>query len=218
MRATQLFFGRDGAALFQAAVDDALIKMLEQLPIGGPGARLHDPHLPALLEPITAIAAGLIGRVAMPVRAVLFDKTEESNWAVTWHQDRTIAVTERVEVEGFGPWSTKGGILHVAPPASVIERMATLRVHLDPCGPDNAPLRVALGSHHLGMVPADEAALVAAEHEIFECYAEPGDVWAYVTNILHASERAHSPSHRRVLQVDYAAEELPGGLRWRGVA
>lgn len=217
MDASQLSFERDGARLFPRALPQAELSPFNHLPLSGPGSRLQDARLPALLEPISAIARGLIGESATPVRAVLFDKTEESNWAVAWHQDRTITVTDRIEVEGFGPWSTKGGMLHVAPPASVIERMATLRVHLDPCGPDNAPLRVALGSHRLGMVPAGEAAAVAARHETFECHAEPGDVWAYVTTILHASDRARSPSHRRVLQVDYASEPLPGGLQWRGV-
>jgi hypothetical protein len=47
--------------------------------------------------------------------------------------------------------------------------------------------------------------------------AEAGDVWAYSTPILHASERATEPTHRRVLQVDYAVGELPGGLAWLGV-
>lgn len=217
MRADQLSFERDGAQLFAQAIGDDLIAELRKLPTGGPGSRLHDPRLPDLLRPVSAIAAGLIGDQAKPVRAVLFDKTEEANWAVAWHQDRTIAVIERLEVEGFGPWSTKDGILHVAPPAETLERMATLRVHLDPCGPDNAPLRVALGTHRLGKVLAVNAAARAAEHIIFECHARPGDVWCYVTTILHASERAKSPFRRRVLQVDYATGNLPGGLQWRGV-
>ncbi len=218
MDAAALSFERDGAAFFAEAIDAALVAELAELPVGGPGARLHDPRLPQLLKPLTALAAELIGANAAPVRAILFDKTELSNWSVAWHQDRTVAVAERIEVDGFGPWSTKDGIPHVAPPATVLERMATLRVHLDPCGPDNAPLRVALGSHRLGMVPAAEAARRAEEHPIVESHAEPGDVWAYVTTILHASERARAPSRRRVLQVDYAAEPLPGGLKWRGVA
>jgi ectoine hydroxylase-related dioxygenase (phytanoyl-CoA dioxygenase family) len=123
-----------------------------------------------------------------------------------------------LDVDGFGPWTTKNGVPHVAPPAEVIERMLTLRLHIDPCGPDNAPLRVALGSHRLGMVPASRVAGEAARRPVFECHAAPGDVWAYVTTILHASERSRSPARRRVLQVDYAAELLPGGLEWRGVA
>jgi ectoine hydroxylase-related dioxygenase (phytanoyl-CoA dioxygenase family) len=213
-----LSFERDGAALLPRLLGEAELSALRALPIEGPGKRLHDPRLPDLLRPVTQLARSLIGPDAQPVRAVLFDKTEQANWAVAWHQDRTIAVRERIEVEGFGPWSTKDGVLHVAPPVEVLEAMATLRIHLDPCGPDNAPLRAALGSHRLGMTPAKDAAATAAEHPIIECLAEAGDVWVYVTTILHASDKARTPSRRRVLQVDYAAKELPGGLRWRGVA
>jgi hypothetical protein len=35
--------------------------------------------------------------------------------------------------------------------------------------------------------------------------------------ILHASEAARRPARRRVLQVDYAARDLPGALEWLGV-
>ena len=49
------------------------------------------------------------------------------------------------------------------------------------------------------------------------CEAEAGDVWLYATPILHASEAAKVPTRRRVLQVDYAAGDLPGGLEWAGV-
>jgi hypothetical protein len=42
-------------------------------------------------------------------------------------------------------------------------------------------------------------------------------VWAYSTPILHASELATAPRHRRVLQVDFAAEDLPGTLEWLGI-
>ena len=52
--------------------------------------------------PIGSIAAGAIAPGSRPVRAILFDKTAETNWALGWHQDRTICVKRRVEVEGFG--------------------------------------------------------------------------------------------------------------------
>src|SRR5262245_19142503 len=51
-----------------------------------------------------------------PVRAIYFDKSREANWMVSWHQDLTLAVRARVEIPGFGPWSTKEGIPHVQPP------------------------------------------------------------------------------------------------------
>jgi hypothetical protein len=32
--------------------------------------------------------------------------------------------------------------------------------------------------------------------------------------ILHASSQASVPKHRRVVHLEFAAEELPGGLEW----
>lgn len=51
----------------------------------------------------------------------------------------------------------------------------------------------------------------------FACLAAAGDMWAYATPILHASSAATQPRRRRVLQVDYAAIDLPGGLEWLGI-
>jgi len=211
-------FRRDGALRLPGLFDTAQLEALRSLSTDGPGRRLHDARLPAMIAPATAAASALLGASARPVRAVLFDKTAESNWLVAWHQDRTVSVKERVDVDGFGPWSRKDGALHVAPPVAILEGMATLRIHIDPVGPDNAPLKAALGSHRLGLVPAGEAAARAEAFSLLVCLAEPGDVWAYSTPILHASDRARAPMRRRVLQVDYAAAELPGGLAWAGVA
>ncbi|MDO8912535.1 MAG: phytanoyl-CoA dioxygenase family protein [Phenylobacterium sp.] len=211
-------FQRDGLQLYPTVYDDAGIERLRGIPTKGPGARLQDDSLPDLLWPVSRIASRLLGIGAQPVRAVLFDKTAERNWALGWHQDRTLVVEERREVEGFGPWSRKDGALHVAPPIELLQRMATFRIHLDPCGADNAPLQAAVGSHRCGYVAADQAAAEAEQHPVAQCLAQAGDVWAYSTPILHASARADAPARRRVLQVDYATFALPGGLVWRGVA
>ena len=169
------------------------------------------------MDPIAGIARQAIGPAARPVRAILFDKNAASNWALGWHQDRTIAVRARVEVPGFGPWTVKQGILHVAPPFALLESMVTLRIHLDPVPIGNAPLLIARGSHRLGLVRDADARRMAETCATLPCLAEEGDVWAYATPILHASERAREPKRRRVLQVDYAAETLPNGLSWVGV-
>jgi len=217
-------FLNTGAIHFPAVLDSgqvaALADQLEPALVKGrPGKRLTG-GLDSLLGQEGAlgrIAASLIGGNSFPVRAVLFDKTPETNWSVGWHQDRTVAVRQRRETAGYGPWSVKGGIAHVAPPISVLEGMVTLRLHLDDCDEDNAPLKVALGSHRLGLVPADEAANEAKRRQVLACHAKAGDVWAYSTLILHASERSQSGGRRRVLQVDYSASALPGGLEWRGL-
>lgn len=218
LRQRELDFAHDGAALFPDVFSAAGLQKLAAYASGDAGARLLGMTLAEALTPATRIAAKLIGARARPVRAVMFDKTAERNWALGWHQDRTIAVQTRIDVEGFGPWTLKQGILHVAPPIDVLERMATLRIHVDRCGADNAPLKVALGSHRLGAVPAGEAATRAANLPRYACLAEPGDVWAYATPILHGSDRAERPLRRRVLQVDFAAFDLPQGLAWKGLA
>lgn len=210
-------FRRDGALQLPTLFGAAEVEALRRLEVDRPGLRLRQTSLSTLVGAATVAASTLLGPDARPVRAVLFDKTAETNWALGWHQDRTIVVRERRDVPGFGPWTRKQGQPHVAPPISVLEDMATLRIHLDPCGLDNAPLKVALGSHKLGLVSAEKAAQRAQEHPQIECLAEPGDVWAYSTPILHASERARAPRRRRVLQIDYAVADLPGGLAWAGI-
>lgn len=211
-------FRRDGILRIAGLFDAPRLKALDAFEVAGPGARLQDPRLEAAIAPATDAASALLGGRARPVRAVLFDKTAEANWSVAWHQDRTIPVRERRDAPGYGPWSRKDGILHVMPSVAVLERMATLRIHIDPVGADNAPLRAAVGSHRIGLVPAAAAAATAGRLPQIVCLAEPGDVWAYSTPILHASDRAAVPTRRRVLQVDYAVDGLPHGLEWSGVS
>ena len=96
--------------------------------------------------------------------------------------------------------------------------MLTVRIHLDPVTSDNAPLFVAPGSHRCGLIPEGDVASVAARCGTVTCFADAGDVWIYSTPILHGSDVAARPDRRRVIQVDYAADKLPGGLEWLGIA
>jgi len=63
--------------------------------------------------PLRRYVDEILGPSAVPVRGILFDKTPDANWTVPWHQDLSIAVRERVEVAGYGPWSVKAGVPHV---------------------------------------------------------------------------------------------------------
>jgi ectoine hydroxylase-related dioxygenase (phytanoyl-CoA dioxygenase family) len=126
-------------------------------------------------------------------------------------------VKRRVEVDGFGPWTTKQGMQHVAPPFALLSGMLTLRVHLDDVPANNAPLLVARGSHKKGRVPVGSISDVVSECGTFVCLADAGDVWVYAPPILHASNAAATPARRRALQVDFAASDLEGGLEWLGV-
>ncbi|SJZ31614.1 Phytanoyl-CoA dioxygenase (PhyH) [Enhydrobacter aerosaccus] len=207
-----------GAAV---AILAELQAILATVPIDNAGVRLRGlPGLKTLLDvdgPIGTLAGPNLGPAAKPVRALLFDKSAKNNWSLSWHQDRTIAVVERRDTEGFGPWTIKAGMPHVEPPAALQAAMITLRVHLDPVDENNAPLLVAPGSHRMGRIPQADIPLVVRHRGILTCPAEAGDVWIYSTPILHASEAAACPRRRRVLQIDYAATDLPGGLQWLGI-
>lgn len=164
------------------------------------------------------LAAARLGDACRPVRAILFDKSEATNWALGWHQDRTIVVHERHKVADFGPWTIKAGMIHVEPPFGLLDAMLTMRVHLDDVPEDNAPLLVAPGSHRLGRTPENGIEAIVARCGSVACLAARGDVWLYATPILHASAASVRPARRRVLQVDFSASDLPAPLAWRGLA
>jgi ectoine hydroxylase-related dioxygenase (phytanoyl-CoA dioxygenase family) len=164
---------------------------------------------------ILNIVRGALGEGAFVARATLFDKTPEANWKVPWHQDVTIAVQEKREVAGYGPWSTKAGVVHVQPPTEVLERMLTVRVHLDECAATNGALRVMPGSHRLGRLDQNAVGGFVDEGSAVCCSANAGDALVMRPLLLHASSAAVYPQHRRVLHFDYAVGELAGGLEWK---
>lgn len=216
---------RDGAQLFPRLFSKSDVATLkehgEPLLAGKPGARILGGQIArSIATPdgaLMKLARQLLGPATRAVRAILFDKTEEANWSVAWHQDRTIAVCARRDVAGYGPWSVKDGAHHVEPPFDIMRDMVTMRVHLDDCGKDNAPLMIAVGSHRLGRIPGAEIADAVSRLPLAHCIAEASDVWVYATPIIHASERTRSAARRRVLQVDFSARTLPVGLEWLGI-
>ena len=219
-----LTFEHDGAQRFPLAAVE-ILRDIEAIASGlepdRAGIRLHGiDGLSALLAPGTAIgnvASGAIGAAARPVRAILFDKNPTTNWSLAWHQDRTICVKHKISAEGYGPWTVKGGMHHVEPPFDLLSQMVTLRIHLDDVPPENAPLLVSPGSHRSRRIKTSDYAEVVRQCGVYACLARAGDVWLYATPILHASEAASLKGHRRVLQIDYSAAVLSGGLEWLGI-
>jgi phytanoyl-CoA dioxygenase PhyH len=163
---------------------------------------------------LRGIAESVLGPDCFAVRGILFDKTPATNWKVAWHQDLTIAVKERLDVPGFGPWSEKAGVVSVQPPVSVLKNMITIRVHLDDCGPDNGPVRVLPGSHQSGRLDVSEIEEWRKVTAPVETIARRGAALVMRPLLLHASSPATQPGHRRVVHLDYAFDTLPGGLEW----
>ncbi|MEA2640920.1 MAG: hypothetical protein QOF51_2314 [Chloroflexota bacterium] len=165
-------------------------------------------------QAVLGLVRPILGDGAFPVRAIYFDKTRDANWKVPWHQDLAIAVRERRDIPGFGPWSVKAGVVHVQPPAPVLQQMLTVRVHLDPTDEANGPLRVLPGSHRLGVVPTVEIGRLHASMAEVTCLVPRGAALLMRPLLVHASSEARDDAHRRVIHVEYAAGDLPGGLEW----
>jgi ectoine hydroxylase-related dioxygenase (phytanoyl-CoA dioxygenase family) len=161
-----------------------------------------------------ALAREVLGSEARPVKITAFDKTPLANWKVPWHQDLTIAVQEKRDVEGFGPWSLKDGIPHVQPPVEILARMVAVRVHLDDTPADHGALRVVPGSHHLGRIPLTDIPEWRDRLGEVVCPVAEGGAILMRPLLLHASSKSSSGGHRRVLHIEYASCELPAGLRW----
>ncbi|HEY6377367.1 MAG TPA: hypothetical protein VIX90_17740 [Edaphobacter sp.] len=104
----------DGFAMVPDVFDTARVRSLASAlsenatATGGRGGRRNLLDEPAVRElghsdKIRRLVTPILGEDAFVVRGILFDKTEGANWKVPWHQDLTIAVKTRVEVDGFGP-------------------------------------------------------------------------------------------------------------------
>jgi ectoine hydroxylase-related dioxygenase (phytanoyl-CoA dioxygenase family) len=149
-----------------------------------------------------------------PVRSILFDKTPGENWPVAWHQDLTISLAEEHPAPGYGPWSRKDGVVHVQPPAFLLEHMVTIRLHLDDTPASNGALRVIPGSHLEGRLSVDAVAR-HAETKAVTCECMAGDVLLMRPLLLHSSMRSTAPSRRRVVHIEYARDvDLDPSLEW----
>ena len=183
---------------------------------GGVRNLIGHPTLVALLshQRLGKYLWSVTGRDLVAVKATLFDKTGEANWRMRWHQDRMIAVKERLDVAGFGPWSTKSGALHVEAPREVLAQMLAIRIHLDACGPDNGPLRVIPGSHLLGKLSEPDLVREVARAAAAELLVPQGALLLMRPLLIHCSPAALSPVHRRVLHIEFAPIEAISPLKW----
>jgi ectoine hydroxylase-related dioxygenase (phytanoyl-CoA dioxygenase family) len=218
--------GSTGFAIVEDVLDAASIDRLRVLVDsialheegrGGVRNLLNVPEVRELadLEAIMNLVQPILGEGAIAVRGILFDKKDGANWKVPWHQDVTIAVRDRIDVDGYGPWSIKQDVLHVQPPASVLEKMLSVRLHLDDCPKTNGALRVISKSHVRGKLSQQQIEAKSAQHEAVACEVRCGGALLMRPLLIHASSAAESVGHRRVIHFDYANIALDGGLQWR---
>jgi len=133
---------------------------------------------------------------------------------VFWHQDLSIAVKQKIETEGFGSWTRKAGVDCVQPPVEIMERIRTIRIHLDDCGEDQGALRVLPSTHRLNRLTDSETRTQQSAGQEVVCDVRAGDAVIMCPLLLHASSPMNSGSRRRVIHLDFADFALPSQLEW----
>lgn len=215
------------ADVYSAAEIQAILAVIDQAGSGSGNFRRTTElfairnlltELPALRpliwnERFTQLLHQLLPAPQYLVKAIYFDKPAGSNWVVAWHQDLMVSVDQRQELPGFGPWKVRPEGVTVQPTPQVLAGICTLRLHLDACDAANGALRVVPGSHRQGVIPAADIPTYTPRAEV--CPVPAGGVMLMKPLTLHASHRSLDERPRRVIHLEFSAQPLPGGLRWR---
>lgn len=172
--------------------------------------------LPAIAEACSSILGTSYG----VVRGLYFDKPPGLSWSLPWHQDLTIAVKEHQpmaleSIDGFSKPTVKAGVCHVEAPTWLLEKMLTVRIHIDAMCELNGPVLVQKGSHLAGKLTAHQEPSVS---EITEIHCSGGSVMLMRPLLSHSSipSKPDSNMHRRTVHLELSSVELlPYGYSWQ---
>jgi len=163
-------------------------------------------------EELNKIIEGLFGDGYFAVKSIYFDKPEESNWFVAYHQDLTISVDRKASLLGFGLWTVKHNQFAVQPPLDILQDNFTIRIHLDDTNECNGALKVVVGSHLKGEYRPEKINWQEETEHI--CLVKKGGIMVMRPLLLHASNRTTNGKKRRVIHIEFSKTQLPEGLDW----
>jgi len=161
---------------------------------------------------VKAIVTSLFGSDFFVVKSIYFDKPEQSNWFVPYHQDLTISVRQKTELSGYGPWTIKQDKFAVQPPLDILESIFTLRIHLDNTDENNGALKIIPGSHNKSIYRPETIDWTKEKESI--CKVAKGSVMIMRPLLLHSSSRTTNNNKRRVIHLEFCNKTLPAGLNW----
>lgn len=145
-------------------------------------------------------------------KSIYFDKPEKSNWFVAYHQDLTISVDKKIEIENFENWTVKQNQFAVQPPSAILEDNFTIRIHIDTTTKDNGALKVIDNSHSKGILRLENQDFENEKETI--CEVEKGGIMIMKPLLFHASNKTTNNERRRVIHIEFSKHELPDGLEW----
>lgn len=163
-------------------------------------------------DKLNSLIRQLFGQDYFVTKSIYFDKPEQSNWFVAYHQDLTISVDKRIDIEGYESWTVKQNQFAVQPPIDILEDNFTIRIHLDDTDENNGALKVIPKSHLKGIY-RPETTNRDTETEIV-CTVKKDGVMIMRPLLLHASGRTTNNNKRRVIHIEFSNRQLPEPLKW----
>jgi ectoine hydroxylase-related dioxygenase (phytanoyl-CoA dioxygenase family) len=161
---------------------------------------------------LNTIIRVLFGSDFFVTKSIYFDKPAQSNWFVSYHQDLTISVDKKLELQGYGPWTVKQNQFAVQPPLAIQENNFTVRIHLDDTDENNGALKVIPGSHQKGIYRPETIDWNNETEDI--CKVDKGGIMIMRPLLLHSSGRTVNSDKRRVVHIEFSNQSLPEGLNW----
>ncbi|MFI5141829.1 MAG: phytanoyl-CoA dioxygenase family protein [Bacteroidia bacterium] len=154
----------------------------------------------------------IFGNDYFVVKSIYFDKPEQSNWFVAYHQDLTISVDKKVELANYGLCTTKQNQFAVQPPIEILKNIFTIRIHLDDTDENNGALKV-IPTSHLKEIYRPETIDWTKETEI-TCKVKRGGLMIMKPLLLHSSSRTTNNNKRRVIHIEFSNSDLPAPINW----
>jgi ectoine hydroxylase-related dioxygenase (phytanoyl-CoA dioxygenase family) len=163
-------------------------------------------------ENLKTIVRQLFGGDYFVVKSIYFDKPETSNWFVSYHQDLTISVDKKIELQNFGPWTVKQDHFAVQPPIDILKNIFTVRIHLDDTDENNGALKVIAKSHLKGIYRSETIDWSSEAETI--CKVPKGGLMIMKPLLLHSSSKTTNSKKRRVIHIEFSNKKLPEEIQW----
>jgi ectoine hydroxylase-related dioxygenase (phytanoyl-CoA dioxygenase family) len=161
---------------------------------------------------LNSIINNLFGEDYFVVKSIYFDKPEQSNWFVAWHQDLTISVNNKQDLPGYSSWTVKHNQYAVQPPVEILEDNFTIRIHLDNTNANNGALKVIPKSHLKKIYRPENIDWITEKSTT--CSVEKGGIMIMRPLLIHASERTTNNERRRVIHVEFSRAKLTEKMNW----
>ncbi len=147
-------------------------------------------------------------------KAIFFNKSDTSNWFVSYHQDLSISVKEKMEIDGYYSWTNKENQYGVIPPLKILQNIITFRIHLDKTDITNGALKIVSGSHKNGQIRIDKEfnKLNFSQEQEITCNVDKGGIMLMKPLLLHSSQKSISKKNRRVIHLEFCNQDIP--MKW----